>query len=148
LIGNLKNANDSEISKNDLFDKFANSVKTHNIDLTHCKDDSIPDNIHKSVEHAIVENVNHVIRSNSLSLQSKNVADMIKSIENILNASDFGTFEHEQKTGKHFIRVKHYEGHNGTEFLKLFFESVFNICLQDYSFHVLSDECCVCVIFR
>lgn len=151
LIENLKNVddiNDSKISKNNLFDKFTNSVKTHNIDSNYYKEDSIADNIHKSIEHTIMENVNHVIRSNSLLLQSKNVAETIKSIENILRNSNFGTFEYEQKTGKNFLRVKHSEGSNGTKFLKFFFENVFNICLKDYSFHIISNERYVCVIFR
>lgn len=148
LIENLKNINDSNISKNNLFDEFTNSVKTHDLDSNHCEGYPIVDNIRKSIKHTITENVNRVIRSNSLLLQSKNVAETTKSIENILKNSNFGTFEYEQKTGKNFIRVTHSEGYEGTEFLKIFFENVFNIYLKNYSFHVIFNECYVCVIFR
>lgn len=151
LVEKLKNINDRnnlKISKNNLFNEFTNSVKTYNVDSNYHKQDSIVENIHKSVEHTIMENVNHVIRSNPLLSQSKNVEETIRSVENILRNSNFGTFEYEQKTGKNFLRVEHSEGSNGTEFLKIFFERVFNICLKDYLFHIISNERYVCVIFR
>ena len=149
LKNDLKEENISKSLKNNLFNEFNNSVKkTIDINPNHCKQDSTIDYIHKSVECTIKETVNHVINSNDSLLQSKNIIETIKSVENFIKNSNFGTFEYEQKTGRSFFRVEHSEGYTGTKFLKVFFERVFDICLKNYSFHIISNENYVCVMFR
>lgn len=149
LKSNIKEINVSKLLKNNLLNEFSNPVnKISNINSNGCKQDSTLDYIHKSVDCAITNAVNHVIYSNSTLLQSKSLNEMTKSIENILRDSNFGTFEYEQKTGRNFFRITHSEGSNGTAFLKIFFKNVFDICLKNYSFHIISNESYVCVMFR
>lgn len=149
LKSNVKERDISNLLKNDLLNKFSNPVnETSNTNLNWCEHDSTRNHIRKSVECAITNTVNHVIDSNSSLLQSKSLKEMTKSVETVLRNSNFGTFEYEQKTGRNFFRVTHSEGSNGTEFLEIFFKKVFDICLKNYSFHTISNESYVCVMFR
>jgi hypothetical protein len=92
--------------------------------------------------------VTRTINANPSLIDSKNTSDTMKSIENFLIDSHFGTFEYGKKTGTNILKVEHRMGINASNFCKKLFERIFGICLQDYSFHVIFDEHSVCVIFR
>ena len=144
-----KDKKSNEMLTDSLFHEFENQVNiTQIIDSKNLEKDSISDIINKSVESVIEDIVTHIINTESSFLSSKNTKDMTKSIENFFKDSDFGAFEYIQKTGRNIFRVEHSAGTNGTEFFKKFFEKIFEICLKDYSFHIISNQSCVCVIFR
>ena len=132
-------------SFNALFREFENPVdikqKIHFKNFIH-------DTIDTSVENIIDDFVTNTINADSSLIDSENVKDAMTSIENFMLNSDFGTFEYTQKTGRNILKVKHSMGVNGSKFCKKFFERIFGICLHDYSFHVISDDHSVCVIFR
>lgn len=104
--------------------------------------------IDTSVENILDDFVTSTINADSTLIDSENIKDAMTSIENFMLNSNFGTFEYAQKTGRNILKVKHSMGINGSKFCKKFFERIFDICLQDYSFHVISDDRSVCVIFR
>ncbi len=134
---------------NGLFDKFENPVDVIKIiDSKKIVKTSINDVMSKSIESVIETIATHIIDTESSFLRSKNTPEIVKSIETFFKGSDLGTFEYVQKTGKNIFRVEHSSGTNGTEFFKKFFERIFKIYLKDYSFHIISDESHVCVIFR
>lgn len=140
-----------EIQKpiNDLFTYFDNPVKIEQkIFSKNSKKNLIRDEIITSVESTLDDLVTRTINANSSLIDSKNVKDVIKSIENFLLNSNFGKFEYVQKTGRNILRVEHSMGVNGSVFCKKFLERLFGICLNDYSFHLIFDENSVCVFFR
>lgn len=134
---------------NNLFHEFENSVNLLQIiDFKKLEKYSISDIIYKSVECIIEDIAVYIINKESSFLRSKNVKEMATSIEKFIKDSNLGTFEYMQKTGKNIFRVEHVLGTNGSEFFKKFFTRIFNIYLKNYSFHILSNKCHVCVIFR
>jgi len=143
------NKKSNEILTNSLFREFENPVNIMKIiDSQRLEKNSISDIINKSIEYVIGDIASHIINTESSFFCSKNTKEMAKSIEKFLKDSNLGTFEYVQKTGKNIFRVEHSSGTNGTEFFKKFFERIFEICLKDYSFHIISNESHVCVIFR
>ena len=144
LENSIKKRQDKN-SINNLFLKFGNSV---DIEQKTLSKNFIHDAIDASVENVIDNLVTSTIDVDSSLIDSKNVKDVVISIENFILNSNFGTFEYIQKTGRNILKVKHSMGVNGSDFCKKFFERIFGICLQDYSFHVISDDRSVCVIFR
>lgn len=144
LDNSIKERQDDN-SLNALFREFENPVdikqKIHSKNLIH-------DAIDTSVENVLDDFVTSTINSDSTLIDSENVKDTMTSIENFMLNSDFGTFEYTQKTGRNILKVQHSMGVNGSKFCKKFFVRIFGICLQDYSFHVISDDRSVCVIFR
>ena len=138
-----------EKSIDGLFHDFENPVEIkQKISSKNIKNCPIHEEINNSVDHVLEDLVTKTINVNSSLIDSKNVNDVMKSIETFLINSDFGTFEYVQKTGRNMLKVKHSMGVNGSNFCKKFFERLFGICLSDYSFHVILDENSVCVIFR
>ncbi len=149
LAKKLKNKKSDEILTNSLFDKFENPVNVIKIiDLKKIDKISINNIMAKSIESVIEAIATHIIDTESSFLRSKSTTEIVKSIETFFKGSDLGTFEYVQKTGKNIFRVEHLSGTNGTEFFKFFFERIFEIYLKNYSFHIISDESHVCVIFR
>lgn len=143
------NKKSNEILTNSLFREFENSVSMMKIiDSQKLEKNSISNIINKSIERIIEDIASHIINNESSFLSSKNTKEMAKSIEKFLKDSNLGNFEYVQKTGKNIFRVEHSSGTNGSEFFKKFFEKIFEICLKDYSFHIISNESHVCVIFR
>jgi len=135
--------------KNSLFSEFENSVNFKKIiNSKKIEKTSINDIINKSIESVIEDIVLHIINAESSFLNSKNAQELVKSIENFFKNSNLGTFEYMQKTGKNILRIEHSSGTNCTEFYKSFFKKVFEICLKDYSYHIISTESHVSVIFR
>ena len=134
---------------NSLFREFENPVSIMKIiDSKKFEKSSISDIINKSIESIIEDIATHIISTESSFLRSKNTKEMAKTIEKFFKDSNLGTFEYVQKTGKNIFRVEHSSGTNGTEFFKKFFERIFEICLKDYSFHIISNDSHVCAIFR
>ena len=144
LENSIKERQDDD-SVNALFLEFENSV---DIKQKISTKNFIHDIIDTSVENIIDNFVTSTINSDSSLIYSKNVKDTMKSIENFMLNSDFGIFEYTQKTGRNILKVKHSMGVNGSTFCKKLLERILGICLQDYSFHVISDERSVCIIFR
>jgi len=144
LDDSIKERQDNN-SLNTLFREFKNPVdikqKIHSENFIH-------DAIDTSVENVLDDFVTSTISADSSLIDSENVKDAMTSIENFMLNSNFGTFEYTQKTGKNILKVQHSMGVNGSKFCKKFFERIFGICLQDYSFYVISDDRSVCVIFR
>ena len=141
--------NSDETLTNSLFHEFKNPVNMIKIiESENLEKNSINDIISKSIESIIDNIATRIINTESSFLRSKNTKEMTKSIENFFMDSNLGTFEYVQKTGKNIFRVEHSSGTNGTEFFKKFFEKIFEICLKDYSFHIISNQSYVCVIFR
>lgn len=132
-------------SINALFHEFENPV---DIKQKVSSKNFIHNVIDTSVENLIDDHVTSTINADSSLIDSKNVKDVMTSIENFMLNSNFGTFEYTQKTGRNILKVKHSMGINASNFCKKFFERIFGICLKNYSFHVIYDECSVCVIFR
>lgn len=132
-------------STNALFREFENSV---DLKQKISSKNFIHNAIDTSVENVIDDLVTSTINTDSSLIDSKNVKDVMTFIQNFMFNSDFGTFEYTQKTGRNILKVKHRMGINGSNFCKKFFERIFGICLKNYSFHVIYDECSVCVIFR
>ena len=132
-------------STNALFREFENPV---DIKQKISSKNFIHNAIDTSVENIIDDLVTSTINDNSSLIDSKNVKDVMISIQNFMLNSNFGTFEYTQKTGRNIFKVKHSMGINGSNFCKKFFERIFGICLKNYSFHVIYDEYTVCVIFR
>jgi len=144
-----KDAKSNEMLTNSLFHEFKNPVNIIQIsDLKKLEKNSFSDIINKSTESVIEGIVTCLINKEPSFLQLNNTKKMAKSFEKFFNDSNFGTFEYLQKTGKNVFRVEHSAGINGTKFLKRFFERIFKICLKNYSFHIISNESYVCVIFR
>ena len=149
MENSIKEVQEVQKSINDLFADFDNPVKIEQKKLSkNHKTTLIRDEINTSVENAIDDLVTRTINANSSLIDSKNVKDMVKSIENFLINSDLGSFEYLQKTGRHILKVEHNMGVNGSDFCKKFFERLFGICLTNYSFHMIFDEQSICVIFR
>jgi hypothetical protein len=144
LENSIKERQDYD-SINALFREFENSV---DIKQKISSKNFIHNAINSSVENVIDDLVTSTINADSTLIDSKNVKDTMTSIENFILNSNFGTFEYTQKTGRNIIKVKHSMGINGSNFCKKFFERIFGICLNDYSFHIIYDEYSVCVIFR
>lgn len=144
LENSIKKRQDKN-SINNLFLKFENSVdieqKTRSKNFIH-------DAIDASVENVIDNLVTSIIDADSSLIDSKNVKDVMTSIENFMFNSNFGTFEYMQKTGRNILKVKHSMGLNGSNFCEKFFGRIFGICLKNYSFYVIYDEQSVCIIFR
>lgn len=134
------------MSTNSLFQEFENPVNI--IDSKKLEKNSINDVINKSIE-SIIENIAmHIINTESSFQSSKNAKELVTSIENFFKDSNLGTFEYMQKAGKNILRIEHLSGTNGTEFYKLFFQKVFEIYLKNYSYHIISNESHVSIIFR
>ena len=149
LENSIKEVQEVQKSINDLFADFDNPVKIEQKILSkNTKTNLIRDEINTSVENVLEELVSKTINANPSLMDSKNVQDVMKSFENFLVNSDLGAFEYVQKTGKNILKVEHSMGVNGSNFCKKFFERLFKICLNDYSFHVIFDDHSVCVIFR
>ncbi len=144
LENSIKEQQDYD-STNALFREFENPVE---IKQKIISKNFIHNAIDTSIENTIDALVTSTINTDSSLIDSKNIKDTMKSIENFMLNSNFGTFEYTQKTGRNIIKVKHSMGVNGSNFCKKFFERIFGICLKDYSFHVIYDEYTVCVIFR
>lgn len=144
LYNSIKERQDNN-SLNALFREFENPV---DIKQKIFSKNFIHDAIDTSVENIIDNFVTSTINADSSLIDSENVKDAMTSIENFMLNSDFGTFEYTQKTGRNILKVKHSMGVNGSTFCKKFFERIFDICLPDYSFHIISDDRSVCVIFR
>lgn len=145
----IKNLKSDEIQIHNLFHEFENSVNAFPvIDFKKLDKHSISDIICKSVESIIEDIAAYIINKESSFLSSKNTKEMAISIQKFFVDSNLGTFEYVQKTGKNIFRVEHILGTNGTEFFKKFFTRIFDIYLKNYSFHILSNERHVCVIFR
>jgi hypothetical protein len=144
-----KNIKSNEKKLNSLFNEFENPVNTMQIiDSKKPEKNSIADIINKSIQSVIEDIATQIINTESSFLQSKNVEEMAKSIENFFKKSNLGSFEYIQKTGKNIFRVNHFLGTNGTEFFKNFYEKLFQVYLKNYSFYLISNESYVCVIFR
>ena len=134
---------------NRLFNEFENPVNTMQI-INSKKPEkySVAEVINKSIQSVIEDIATKEVNTESLFLESKNVKEIAKSIENFFIKSELGSFEYVQKTGKNIFRVKHYLGTNGTEFFKKFYEKLFKVYLKNYSYYLISNESYVCVIFR
>ena len=135
--------------KNSLFHEFENTVNIIKINnLNFFEKNSLCGIIDKSIENVIEDIITRLFDTDPSFLKLNNTGKMIRSFEKFFSDSNFGTFEYAQKTGKNIFRVKHSAGINGTKFLKRFFERIFKICLKNYSFHIISNENYVCVMFR
>ncbi len=144
-----KNKKFDETQKNNLFREFENPVNLKKIiDSKKLEKTSINDVINKSIENIIEDIAMQIINTESSFMQSKNAIELVKSIEDFFKDSNLGTFEYEQKAGKNIFRVEHSSGPNCTEFYKSFFKKIFEICLKNYSYHIISTESHVSVIFR
>lgn len=145
----LQNTKLDENPKNRLFSEFEKPVNLKKIiDSKKIKQTSINDVINKSIE-SIIENIAmHIINTESSFQSSKNAKELVTSIENIFKDSNLGTFEYMQKAGKNILRIEHLSGTNGSKFYKLFFQKVFEIYLKNYSYHIISNESHVSIIFR
>jgi len=152
LFDNLENStvqHSGENSMDILFRKFESPVKFEKkLCLTNFKENSIHDSIDYSVGNVLDELVSRIVENDLSLTDSKNVPDLMKSIENFLINTNFGTFDYSQKTGKNILKVKHCMGANGNIFCEKFFKKLFELCLTDYTMHVISNENFVCVIFR
>lgn len=133
-------------SRNELFDKFSKSVNCK--DEINFKKHSINDIINETVENAINDIVIKIINTKTILTSSKNVDEIAKICEKFFQDSNFGTFEYIQKTGRNNFKVVHKSGYNGTKFLRKFFEKIFESCLKNYAYHIISNENSLCVIFR
>lgn len=109
---------------------------------------SINDIINESVEKAINDVVTKIINTKTILISSKKVSEIAEICEKFFWDSNFGTFQYIQKSGRSNFKVIHKSGNNGTKFLKKLFEKIFNTCLKNYTFHIISDENSLCVIFR
>ena len=137
-----------ELTEN-LFREFENQVKkSKTFNSEKFGKYSIIDMIHKSVENGIENVVTHIINTYPSLVGTKQVKIMAKLFEKFFEDSNFGNFEYTQKTGKNIFRVEHTIGINGNEFLKKLFERIFEICLKNYSFHIISNKNYVSIIFR
>lgn len=135
--------------KNNLFHELEDSVnKIHIVNSEKLERNSVSNIIDKSVGDAIENIVTHIINSYPSLSRSKNVKEIAKHIEKFLNSANFGTFEYVQQTGRSIFRINHSLGTNGTEFLKKFLKRIFESCLKYYSFHIISNESYVCIVFR
>ncbi len=145
----LQNTKLDENLKNSLFSEFEKPVNLKRIiDSKKIKKTSINDVINKSIE-SIIENIAmHIINTESSFQSSKNAKELATSTENFFKDSNLGTFEYIQKAGKNILRIEHLSGTNGTEFYKLFFQKIFEIYLKNYSYHIISNESHVSIIFR
>ena len=85
LTDSSKNKNFDEISIDNLFEAFENSVE-FTAEHERNKNNSIQDVIDSSVEKVIEELAIRVIDTESSLLGSKNVTDVINSIENLIIA--------------------------------------------------------------
>ena len=128
-----------------LFSEFENPV---DIKQKISSKNFIHNAIDTSVENVIDDLVTSTINDDSSLIDSKNIKDVMISIQNFMLNSNFGTFEYTQKTGRNILKVTHSMGINGSNFCKKFFERIFGICLKNYSFHIIYGEYSVCVIFR
>ncbi|MCE9652505.1 MAG: hypothetical protein K8Q89_05550 [Nitrosarchaeum sp.] len=147
-----KKSNDSELNeilKNNLFFEFENQINvTIETDSKNIKMNSITNIINISIDKVIDDIVTDLININPILLSSKNIRKIAKICEKFFRDSNFGMFEYVQKTGMSIFKVEHSSGVNGTEFLKKFFEKIFEISLKGYSFYIISNENYVCVMFR
>ena len=133
-------------NRENLFQEFSKPVnETKQVNY---KEFSINEIICKSVDNAIEKIVNNIIDSKSIFKSSKNVKEVAKNCEQFFQDSKFGTFEYDQRAGRSSFKVKHQSGNNGTRFLIKFFEKIFNMYLKKYSFHIISDNTYVCILFR
>jgi len=152
LVDNLKNSTIQYCGENPvdvLFRKFENLVKSEKKScLTNFKENSIHDFIDCSIGNTLNDIVSKIINGDLSLTGSKNVPDLMTSIENFLIHTNLGTFDYSQKTGKNILKVEHCMGANGSIFCEKFFKRLFEICLIDYSIHVISNENFICVIFR
>ena len=135
-----------EKSRNEFFDNFSKSV--NNKDEINFEKHSINNIINETVEKAINDIVIKIINTKTILTSSKNVGEIAKICEKFFQDSNFGTFEYIQKTGRNNFKVIHKSGDNGTKFLRKFFEKIFKSCLKNYSYHIISNENSLCVIFR
>jgi hypothetical protein len=130
----------------DLFHKFNESVEYNDeINFDKC---SINDIINKKVEKAINDIVMKIINTKTILTSSKDVGEIAENCEKFFQDSNFGMFEYTQKSGRNNFKVIHRSGVNGTKFLKKFFEKIFKLCLKNYSYHMISSENSLCIIFR
>jgi len=147
-----KKSNDSELNetlKNNLFYEFENPINVIlKTDSKNIKMNSITNIINTSIDKVIDDIVTDLINTNPMLLSSKNIKNISKTCEKFFRDSNFGMFEYVQKTGMNIFKVEHTSGVNGTEFLKKFFEKMFEISLKGYSFYIISNENYVCVMFR
>ena len=116
--------------------------------ISKIKEFSINEIINESVENAINNIVTNIINTNPILTSSKDVNEIAKICKKFFSDSDFGTFEYMQRTGRNSFKVRHSSGINGTKFLGEFFKRIFSTSLKDYSFHNISDNSQVCIIFR
>lgn len=132
--------------KQDLFNKFYKSVEDNdeiNFDIH-----SINNIINEAVEKAINDIVIKIINTKPIVTSSKNVSELAKNCEKFFQDSNFGRFEYMRKSGRSNFKVIHKLGDNGNKFLRKFFEKIFKVCLKNYSYHIISNENSLCVIFR
>ena len=144
----LKSKNNELNEKNtdNLFQEFDKSVKS-NESLNFDKF-SINDIINEAIEKAINGIVIKIINTKAVLTSSKNVSEIAIIFEKFFKDSNFGIFTHTQKSGRNNFKVIHKSGSNGSKFLEKFFEKIFKACLENYSYHIISDENSLCVIFR
>ncbi len=133
-------------NKQELFDKFYKSVE--NYDEMNFNIHSINDIINDAVEKSINDIVIKIINTKTILTSSKNVSELAKNCEKFFQDSNFGKFEYMQKSGRSNFKVIHELGDNGNKFLRKFFEKIFKVCLKNYSYHIISNENSLCVIFR
>ncbi|MFQ5497062.1 MAG: hypothetical protein ACE5DU_04155 [Nitrosopumilus sp.] len=136
----------SENKRDNLFDKFNMPVEGNN--NLNIKELSINQIINESVENAINNIVTNIIKTKPILTSSKDVNEIAKICKKFFNDSNFGIFEYTQRTGRNSFKVRHSSGINGTKFLGEFFRRIFNSGLKDYSFHNISNNTQVCIIFR
>ncbi|KAF6247066.1 hypothetical protein C6990_05125 [Nitrosopumilus sp. b3] len=140
-----KNLDDYK-NKQELFDKFYKSVECNNemnFDIH-----SINNIINEAVEKAINDIVIKTINTKAILTSSRNVGEVAKNCEKFFQDSNFGKFEYMQKSGRSNFKVIHELGDNGNKFLRKFFEKIFKTCLKNYSYHMISNQNSLCVIFR
>ncbi len=144
---NIKlNESTSDEKIKDLFHKFNESVNYKDgINFEKC---SIDDIINEKVENVINDIVIKIINTKTILTSSKNVGEIAKNCEKFFQDSNFGMFEYTQKSGRNNFKVIHRSGDNGTKFLKKFFEKIFKSCLKNYSYHIISNDDSLCIIFR
>ena len=136
----------SKSKRDNLFDKFNTPVKKNND--SKIEKISINEIINESVENAINNIVTNIIKTRPILTSSKDVNEIAKICKKFFNDSNFGTFEYMRRTGRSSFKVRHSSGINGTKFLSKFFSRIFNTSLKNYSFHIISNNTQVCIIFR
>lgn len=144
-----KNSDNLEVIKNNLYFEFEKPINVNHINnIKKLKNSPLIDRINNSIDDVINSIVLDLINTNPFLLNSKNIKEIVKGCKKIFDDSHFGTFEYTQKTGMSIFKVEHTVGIIGTLFLKKFFERIFELLLNGFSFYIISNENYVCVMFR